>query len=108
MIKECVLTGSRAYGIPTIQSDYDIVVRCDKDDARIFGFTGIDAEGREYEIDENSWPCKFGEINFILCFTDARFDSWKNGTADCWKIKPVTRDVSKAIIQSYLKKEPQK
>ncbi len=105
MIKECVLTGNRAYGFPTAQSDYDVIVRCDKSDATMFGFTGKDVDGIEYEIDENSWPCKFGEMNFILCFTDKRFDSWKNGTADCLKIKPVTRDVAKSIISSYFKKE---
>lgn len=115
MITKCFITGSRAYGTPKLTgtSDYDVVIRCEKADSKVFGvsdpvvFETPNGEA-EYPLDDNGTTCKFGDLNFILCFTDARFQSWKTGTEKLKIIAPVTREVAVAMFKGLFALEPKK
>lgn len=104
MIVDAFLTGSRAYGVPRADSDYDIVIRCDRKDAVEFG-ADLNGDTSGYPLDEHAWQVKKGAVNFILCFTDARFQSWKDGTDKLCTIKPASRDVAKAVFIDLFKRE---
>lgn len=90
MITGSFLTGSRAYGIPREHSDTDIVIRCDKDDAYMFHPKDyVDSYVEDGGV--NSMSAKINNVNYILCFNDATYDAWSEGTDELRKIRPVTR-----------------
>lgn len=108
MITDSFSTGSRVYGKPRPDSDWDIAIRCDRQDAAsIFGanLDGDPDDPNGYPIDENAWTCLRGNVNYILCFTDKRFNSWKEGTNKLILIAPVDRELAKAIFISLFKAE---
>ena len=109
MIRDAFVTGSRCYGTPRPESDWDIVIRCDREDAfKVFGAKDQEMGGEaheDYELDENAHQCAFGHVNFILCFTDERFKSWRKGTDKLAYIKPVTRAVAVAMFKGLFATE---
>lgn len=109
MIQDAFITGSRYYGTPRDNSDWDIVIRCERKDAiNVFGAKDETLTGDEdYELDENAFQMTKGCVNFILCFTDERFKSWRDGTEKLTRIKPVTRVVAVAMFKSIFAAEGQ-
>ena len=108
MISDSFVTGSRVYGVPREDSDWDIVIRCDKKDAtEIFGIpqVHIGPTGIDYPLDNKGTSHYLGNINYILCFTDQRFDNWKKGTETLKNLRPVTRDVAVNLFKSLFEKE---
>lgn len=67
---EAFITGSRAYGIPTSESDIDLVVRVS---------SSVADELRKVSEDKDT--IRFGRLNLIVCETDTEFAIWKIGTA---------------------------
>lgn len=108
VIKEMFMTGSRVYGKPREGSDWDIVIRCSKEEAQsVFGLplqTKNPASGEEYPI-EDGHQFKLGDVNLILCFSDARFESWRAGTKKLELIKPVSRSVAVSMFKSLFAEE---
>lgn len=104
MIKDSFPTGSRVYGTPKLDSDFDIVVLCSQEDAiKVFGY--LHPDDAMYPIDENSIHIKKGEVDYILCFNEIRFCTWKSVTETLKKIAPVDRDTAKALFICGFKKE---
>ena len=66
----CLLTGSRVYGSPRIDSDVDLVVLVDKETAKKL----------EDLSDGGTYPVKFGTLNLILVTDERSFEVWKEGT----------------------------
>jgi hypothetical protein len=63
------LTGSRAYGKPDEDSDIDMVIRTPDDKlVKVLEELGGDA------------PCRFGQLNLVICKTDDEYDRWLFGT----------------------------
>lgn len=72
------LTGSRVYGIPSDDSDVDLVVLLSTDDK---------AKLREVH---GPGPIKFGNLNLILCDKQEQFDCWEKSRYDCLKQSDIT------------------
>lgn len=88
------VTGSRAYGLPRVDSDIDLVVfvtEADLERLMEFGEHMIDPQDPDY-IAASGIPFRFGDLN-LLCVTDAKkYDIWLKGTRHLKKQKPVTRE----------------
>lgn len=78
--RRAFITGSRAYGTPTKDSDVDIVILADSD-----------AESLLWNLSESSDKILLGRANIIACETEERFDLWKRGTDELIARRPVTR-----------------
>jgi hypothetical protein len=74
------LTGSRAYGIPRADSDWDIVYRCSTQES-----------AKLYAMSEHETKIVFGDRNIITCTTDWEFVRWAYGTHLLMSIAPVSR-----------------
>lgn len=61
------LTGSQVYGVPTDESDYDMVLRCSK-------------QLKEFLAKTGGMPIRFGKLNIVATTSDAEYDKWKRGT----------------------------
>ncbi len=110
MILNSIIIGSRVYGTPNQDSDWDVVIRSDREDALLFGAKKdgdhiIAPTDPAYELDIDSWHIYIGNIDYILCFTDKRFESFRSGTEKLKLIAPVSRDVAKAVFKDLFKKE---
>ena len=81
MEHKAFITGSRAYGKPTAESDTDLVVRVDKEAA----------DELVKLSDGGSFPIRFGNLNIVCAYNDATWEVWKQGTEELIKQKPVTR-----------------
>lgn len=86
------LTGSRVYGAPKPDSDYDLVVFADADVVRQLRMAAGVKTGE---------PIRFGVLNLIPVSSEAEYDAWHDATAQCL-VKasvdgPLTRDEAVAI-----------
>ena len=64
------ITGSRAYGQPTSESDLDLVILVDEHTKSLL--TTLSDSGKE--------PIRFGKLNIIACTSEEEFTVWKYGT----------------------------
>lgn len=96
----CFLTGSRVYGRPKVDSDIDMVVRMDWDEAEDLRRQSdtrkrepdSDFERVHYHEDEGTVCLRFGKLNLIVCLDDRTYDVWQKMTSRCSNEAPVTRD----------------
>lgn len=106
------LTGSRAYGEPKPDSDFDLVLLidpCDRDTLAAFwemidGQHDVtsDASNDYGECDEFPRCVRCGPINLILCYTQDEYDAWWNGTDELKsRTEKVTRDYAIQVFQKY-------
>lgn len=81
------LTGSRVYGTPKPDSDYDLVVDMDPE-------TALDV--RKAAGVKPGMPIRFGVLNLIPVTSEAEYDAWLDATAACVDKRntsgPLTRD----------------
>ena len=81
------LTGSRVYGRPREDSDWDLAVRCDKETAQrlaaVSDMESPDQSDSEYSATSACIPVRFGVLNLLLCVTDESFAEFVLGTVDC-------------------------
>lgn len=93
-----LITGSYAYGMPTSESDVDLVIRVDFETKEL-----LERLSGANTIDHTS--IRFGKLNVIACTSDEEFAAWKFGTEAVKKIryytgKPVSKfDAKKALDQ---------
>jgi hypothetical protein len=91
------ITGSRAYGTPRLDSDLDLVIRCDEDTAaalRIAAAT-ISKEGN------TNFAGIRGPLNLILCDSDEKYDAWLKGTIELKAKAPVDRRAACVYLNEH-------
>ena len=77
------ITGSRAYGYPTPDSDIDLVLPV------------LDEQESDLLLhlsDKSKCPIKYNKLNLIICTLPGQYELWKNGTEYLKSIAPVTRE----------------
>jgi len=75
------LTGSQEYGTPTLESDIDMVVRSD-DSKLIEKLLEYSAGAGSVPNNAQQMSVKFGKLNVLVCFTDAAYQAWEDGTLE--------------------------
>jgi hypothetical protein len=83
------LTGSHVYGIPTKESDIDLVVLVDE--------TVGEFLWSKSQFDNS---VRFGKLNLVLVYDKKEFLAWKDATYKLEQEKPVTRQQAIKTIQS--------
>lgn len=85
------ITGSRAYGTPTAESDVDLVIppMISQDQHTIVKLS-----------DNLDIPIKYGNLNLIIAPTEEAFWLWWKCTKELKQIKPVTRECAINLIES--------
>lgn len=94
-LAKAFVTGSRAYGLPGIDSDIDLVVlisTANLDRLLALGGTRPAVPGDEDYIAAGGTPLRFGSLNLICCTDKAQYDVWSEGTKRLKMQAPVSRD----------------
>jgi hypothetical protein len=91
------ITGSRAYGQPTKDSDVDVVVFMDEG-LRNFLRTQIDPNENPGNQPPN-YALRFGQLNLICCVYPKQYEAWRRGTLDLIKERPVTRERAIEVLE---------
>lgn len=93
------LTGSRAYGTPTDNSDVDLAIVVESADAeRLAGLAD-----RSRGSASSDWlSLYFGRLN-LICLKPAAFDAWKAANEQLKAERPVTRDRAIEVIEAAKK-----
>lgn len=90
------LTGSRAYGTPTKDSDVDLVVLVDDATAKVLHKFTEAANG----------TVRFGKLNLIVLTSEKEYDAWERATKlmvnDRQKGRPHDRNSAIEVIQKKL------
>lgn len=125
---QVLLTGSRAYGKPRDDSDYDLVILVDE--ATFIALEDLQASpkfntikssqdnggvaeimmDREFE-DHTGYGglnIKQGKLNLIVEMDVGRFDDWVTGTADLISRSPVTKEEAIRVFDELKKKRKKK
>ena len=97
------LTGSCAYGTPTVKSDIDVVVYMDdKKLIKLLLENGGHSSGDKNDM--GGYSVSFGSLNIIICTTPQQYAAWQKGTNELIAKKPVTRDEAVEIFNKYRSK----
>ena len=96
-----LLTGSRAYGTPREDSDVDLVIRV-RDAATLAAIREaadpvMPNQGHSARAGRSSF--RFGDLNLIVCHTDAEYAVWAAGTAELVDRAPVAREEAVAVFK---------
>lgn len=90
------ITGSRVYGVPTEESDLDLVI-C----------AGHEVTDKLDEFSDHgpgaSGGVVYGMLN-IIALSPVEFQAWKEATEYLITIKPVSREQAKQTIKEYVDK----
>ena len=89
------ITGSRAYGIPTEDSDIDLVLPPNTNTEfkkTLVGFS-----------DDREIPVKYGRLNLILTNELKQWELWLQATNELIAMKPVTREFAVEYITKLFK-----
>lgn len=89
------ITGSRAYGTPTEDSDIDLVLPPN-------GKTNFQAIMIQYS-DNQDLPITYGKLNLILTNEPKQWELWLQATNELIEQAPVTRDFAIAYITKLFK-----
>ena len=91
-ILDSFATGSRVYGTPREDSDFDLAVLLHEGADELWKIANLD-QGKGSSI-------RFGVLN-LIAFTDREsFDKWRGVTEELAKRAPVTRDEAIAAFQA--------
>lgn len=88
------VTGSHAYGTPTLDSDIDLVCLLSKSDyLKLLGKANKDENPKlaEYEGADIQRCLYFGGLNLIVCKNQTEYNMWKQGTEELKQMAPVDR-----------------
>ncbi len=98
MSHEAFVTGSQKYGSPNKDSDIDLVVFLDSDDILLLADTFLPDDPGYGDV----LVLRFDTLN-LICFSDEKkYEAWKQGTAECYEKRPVTREVAVSTIKALL------
>lgn len=86
---KALLTGSRVYGTPRLDSDIDLVVLMDK-------VTYLQLAERS----ERGPVLRFGALNIIPVEDEKQLGLWQRGTAQCLSEAPCSRVRAKVIFNA--------
>jgi hypothetical protein len=79
------LTGSRAYGTPRADSDWDLVVLAESDEV------------------ERELRAAVGKLDLITCVDEKEYECWKRGTEVLRCVRPCTRKQAVATFKRLWK-----
>lgn len=82
------LTGSRAYGIPEPESDWDMVLYTDN----------MTLRDKLLAMSTDPNTIRVGKLNIILVHTITEYAKWAEGTRICMALAPVTREFAKRVF----------
>lgn len=88
-----IVTGSHAYGLPTSESDVDLVVHVSDSDLRRL----LEAGGKQDHAEDPNYlaaggmSLRFGDLNLICCTSEELFAIWRSCTIELRKQAPVSR-----------------
>lgn len=103
MTVNAILTGSRAYGVPTATSDTDVVMLVDQTTmAVLVGEADEAPEASRSGTPGAAASVRFGKLNLILHTEPEIFDAWRAATAELIARKPVERDEAVKVIKSHM------
>ena len=96
------ITGSRAYGVPTDESDIDLIVVVEASTLLLLSTLADNSgSGMEEATERGGASLRFGRLN-LLCVTEKHHEIWKRATDELREKAPVTRDVAVAHIKAAL------
>jgi len=82
------LTGSRAYGTPKEDSDYDVVVSMSQELCDTLR-PASEAEAPDYP---HSVALRFGKLNLICAVHPVMYEAWRKGNELCLAEAPITHE----------------
>ena len=106
LVMDAFLTGSRAYGAPSPESDFDLVVRISNEDFWKLATIHEPHEQRLFE-GEGSFktPCvKVGRLSLICCTSDEEYDRWLKFTRKAIEKAPVSRQKAIRARERFFEK----
>ena len=104
MNREAFLTGSWAYGMPTKESDIDLVIRCDG--STFEHLMLVDEPEKQASDKQVSRSLRFGKLNLIVCLNDETYEQWRSGTEELKsRGEIVSRDEAVAVFKRIRKGE---
>lgn len=95
------VTGSQVYGTPTENSDIDLVLFIDDEDAAILQRMADDChvnEAEDYGHPGEIAHLRFGKLNLVCIYDESEFFAWMRATRELIARKPVTREEAKQHI----------
>lgn len=99
-----MVTGSRAYGVPTEKSDLDVVVKMSCDDAMILLALSEAQDVTRYR--DGQLTLRFGKLNLIVCYeNNERFNNWVKGTTELKTTKPNSREHAIYVFEELFSQE---
>ena len=95
------ITGSRAYGKPSDDSDIDLVVHMGKQTAlRLNACADVRQPDEKVYSDDVDIQFRFGKLNIIACYEPEVFAAWDNGTKELVARRHfVTREEAKELLK---------
>lgn len=99
------LTGSRAYGRPTPDSDIDLVVFITEADLEMLTEQSdnkgqITCDDPDYLANMKAHSLRFGNLNLLCCTDEKSHAVWREGTRTLKAKKPVTREDAVRLMHS--------
>lgn len=99
------MTGSRVYGVPKDESDFDLVILMDREEAvKLLYFSDNNGEKQDNYTEMKSLPMRFGKLNIIAVFTEADMAVWKLGTKQLVQENNVSRDRAIEVFSELRKR----
>lgn len=104
-MNEAFITGSHAYGVPTPDSDVDLVILMELHEAtklaRLLGHKEAEPTSASLKQREmRGYSIKIGKLNLVVCTAEARFDAWREGTRILEDRAPVSRHDAVALLDA--------
>ncbi len=108
MQSSAFLTGSRAYGKPRTDSDYDLVVLVSQETLQCLQEVA-EAAPPNCEYDPEDACClRFGPLNLLCVCSEKHFELWQEGTEELIRrskmIGPVQREFAIEFLRNLRKK----
>lgn len=108
LIRPAFMTGSLVYGTPCEESDVDLVLMMTEEEAaKLYKYSdGVVKQVFDPRYPKNRFlSMRFGRLNLLCCFTTAMYDSFLEGTAECYAKWPVTREAAVEVFQRIRKQK---
>lgn len=96
------LTGSRRYGIPKENSDIDLVVFMDPEEAKkLLVLVGRDLRNENSAASPKGFSVRFGNLNLLIETDIGHYQDWVDGTAELVAASPVSRETAVAVFDKF-------